>query len=157
MLLLFFFFILIFFGYYLFSNFSKQSSSFTSLPPQIFKAPFLLFGTWIAWQTRNVFIPALNDSKWIGISIYNISGVSLTFVPLIFILGDNVNAVFLVSSLSIIISITSILILLFFPKFYAMYKGLEKEWTDTMYTGKSKSAPSEKVSTVYLYLNVIHV
>ena len=32
----------------------------------------LLFGTCLNWETRNVTIPALNDSKYIGMSVYSV-------------------------------------------------------------------------------------
>jgi hypothetical protein len=35
--------------------------------------PFLkVFGAFLAWETRNVQIPALNDSKYVGMSVYNV-------------------------------------------------------------------------------------
>lgn len=32
----------------------------------------ILFGAFLAWQTRKVSIPELNDSRWIGMCIYNV-------------------------------------------------------------------------------------
>ena len=37
-----------------------------------YKGILLLFGVFLVWETRNVTIPALNDSKYIGISVYNV-------------------------------------------------------------------------------------
>jgi gamma-aminobutyric acid type B receptor len=31
-----------------------------------------VFGAFLAWETRNVQIPALNDSKYVGMSVYNV-------------------------------------------------------------------------------------
>lgn len=31
-----------------------------------------IFGAFLAWETRNVSIPALNDSKHVGLSVYNV-------------------------------------------------------------------------------------
>jgi len=31
-----------------------------------------VFGCFLAWETRNVSIAALNDSKYIGLSVYNV-------------------------------------------------------------------------------------
>ncbi|XP_068719993.1 gamma-aminobutyric acid type B receptor subunit 2-like [Montipora capricornis] len=47
----------------------------------IFKGIFLLFGVFLAWETRNVNYAELNDSKNIGVAVYNIflfSGLSIT-------------------------------------------------------------------------------
>lgn len=52
----------------------------------IFYLPnFQLFGCFLAWETRAVNVPALNDSKYIGMSVYLVVvmcvvGLSLAFV-----------------------------------------------------------------------------
>jgi gamma-aminobutyric acid type B receptor len=49
----------------------------------IYKGLLLAFGTFLAWETRNIDIPALNDSKLIGFCVYNI--VIICFVSHFFI------------------------------------------------------------------------
>lgn len=44
-----------------------------------------VFGAFLAWETRHVSIPALNDSQHIGLSVYNvlimcIMGAAITLV-----------------------------------------------------------------------------
>ncbi|XP_071803868.1 gamma-aminobutyric acid type B receptor subunit 1-like isoform X1 [Asterias amurensis] len=48
----------------------------------------LVFGAFLAWETRKVSIPALNDSKYIGICVYNILILSFIGAPVSFILED---------------------------------------------------------------------
>ena len=36
------------------------------------KGILLIFGVFLAWETRNVRYPALNDSKNIGLALYNV-------------------------------------------------------------------------------------
>lgn len=36
----------------------------------VLKGLLMLFGCFLAWETRAVNVPALNDSKYIGISVY---------------------------------------------------------------------------------------
>ena len=43
----------------------------------IFTALFLIFGIFFAWETRKVRIEALNDSKEIGICVYNVMIMSV--------------------------------------------------------------------------------
>ena len=42
-----------------------------------YKGILLLFGLFLAWETRNVTIPALNDSKYIRMSVYNVVVLSI--------------------------------------------------------------------------------
>lgn len=41
----------------------------------------LLFGAYLAWETRHVHIQALNDSKLIGLSVYNVVVLFSVVVP----------------------------------------------------------------------------
>ncbi|EDV28625.1 uncharacterized protein TRIADDRAFT_20304 [Trichoplax adhaerens] len=41
-----------------------------------YKFLFLLFGAFLAWETRNVHIRELNDSRYIGMSVYNVFVIS---------------------------------------------------------------------------------
>ena len=34
--------------------------------------PFQILGCFLAWETRRVNVPALNDSKYIGMSVYGV-------------------------------------------------------------------------------------
>jgi len=43
-----------------------------------YKGLLLLFGVYMAWETRNVKIPALNDSQYIGFNVYSVGKPPLT-------------------------------------------------------------------------------
>ena len=45
-----------------------------------YKALLLIFGLFLAWQTKNVQLPGLNDSKLIALSVYNV----VIFVTILF-------------------------------------------------------------------------
>ncbi|XP_072029936.1 gamma-aminobutyric acid type B receptor subunit 2-like [Amphiura filiformis] len=75
----------------------------------------LIFGAFLAWETRKVTVPALNDSKYIGVSVYNIVILSFVGVPVSLIL-DDVNANYLIISLFIFFAATVTLCLVFIPK-----------------------------------------
>lgn len=51
-----------------------------------FKNFFQIFGCFLAWETRAVNVPALNDSKYIGMCVYNVVVMSVIGVSLAFIL-----------------------------------------------------------------------
>ena len=80
------------------------------------KGVLLLFGVYMAWETRHVKIPALNDSQYIGMNIYNVVLSSITVVALSNVLSDRPTLSYTVVSAFIIFSTTGMLCLLFLPK-----------------------------------------
>ncbi|XP_066017457.1 gamma-aminobutyric acid type B receptor subunit 2 [Pocillopora verrucosa] len=81
----------------------------------IYKGILLLFGVFLAWETRNVHYAELNDSKNIGVAVYNIllfSGLSITAE---FVLS-NYNAKRIFNNSLIHLCTTMVLGLVFLPK-----------------------------------------
>ena len=79
------------------------------------KGILLMFGVFLAWETRNVHYPALNDSKNIGLAVYNVFMFSclalvvefvVTYPPLEMLVGRSITFV----------GTTSTICLLFVPK-----------------------------------------
>lgn len=75
-----------------------------------------IFGCFLAWETREVSIPALNDSKYIGMSVYNVVIMCVSGVPISFIIRDQLDASYLIIGLFIIFCTTITLCLVFVPK-----------------------------------------
>lgn len=82
------------------------------LPP----SPPQLFGCFLAWETRNVSIPALNDSKYIGMSVYNVGIMCIIGAAVSFLTRDQPNVQFCIVALVIIFCSTITLCLVFVPK-----------------------------------------
>ncbi|VIO96229.1 Uncharacterized protein BM_BM7432 [Brugia malayi] len=80
------------------------------------KGLLMLLGCFLAWETRRVNVPALNDSKYIGMSVYSVVVTCLLGLPLVYILKDRVNEAHILGSLFIIFCTTLILCLVFVPK-----------------------------------------
>ena len=78
--------------------------------------PFQLFGAFLAWETRQVQIPALNDSKYVGMSVYNVAIMCILGVAVTFVLKDEQTASFVIISVFIIFCTTLTLCLVFVPK-----------------------------------------
>jgi len=81
----------------------------------LFKGALLLFGVFLAWETRNVHYAELNDSRNIGVAVYNIllfSGVSITAE---FVLSD-LMARRIFNNSVIYLCATMVLGLVFIPK-----------------------------------------
>ena len=79
-------------------------------------SPLQLFGAFLAWETRQVQIPALNDSKYVGMSLYNVGIMCVLGVAVNFVLQDHQNASFIIISIFIIFCTTGTLCLVFVPK-----------------------------------------
>ncbi|CAK9296377.1 unnamed protein product, partial [Gordionus sp. m RMFG-2023] len=81
-----------------------------------YKGVLMLFGCFLAWETRHVTIPALNDSKYIGISVYNIMLLCIVGSAVSFVLKNEQSTSFLLLSIFIMLGTTITLCLVFVPK-----------------------------------------
>ena len=75
-----------------------------------------IFGCFLAWETRSVSIPALNDSKYVGMSVYNVVIMCVSGVPISFIIQDRQDAAYLITGIFVIFCTTITLMLVFVPK-----------------------------------------
>uniref|UniRef100_A0A914DKM6 Gamma-aminobutyric acid type B receptor subunit 2 n=1 Tax=Acrobeloides nanus TaxID=290746 RepID=A0A914DKM6_9BILA len=82
----------------------------------VIKGMLMIFGCFLAWETRAVNVPALNDSKYIGMSVYNVVVMCVIGLSLTFILQERVNEAFALTSFFIIFCTTLTLSLVFVPK-----------------------------------------
>lgn len=76
----------------------------------------LLFGAYLAWETRKVHISALNDSKLIGLSVYNVIIPCILVIPILGIVFDQPTIQFVLTSFLTIFCTTFTLGLVFVPK-----------------------------------------
>ncbi|XP_075256427.1 gamma-aminobutyric acid type B receptor subunit 2-like isoform X3 [Convolutriloba macropyga] len=81
-----------------------------------YKGLTMLFGCFLAWETRSVTIPALNDSKYIGINVYVVMLVCLVSIGVSSVIDDADHSFILLSTL-ILFATTITLCLVFVPKF----------------------------------------
>ncbi|XP_067936767.1 gamma-aminobutyric acid type B receptor subunit 2-like [Watersipora subatra] len=81
-----------------------------------YKGLLLVAGCWFAWNTRKVTVAALNDSKFIGLSVYNVVIMCGTAVAISQILSDKPDEAYLVVGLLIIVCTSTTLCLVFVPK-----------------------------------------
>lgn len=83
----------------------------------IYKGLLLVVGCYMAWETRHVKVPALNDSQYIGMSVYNVVITSIIVVALANIIpADRYTLTFVLVSTLIFVSTTTTLCILFVPK-----------------------------------------
>ena len=75
----------------------------------------LVFGVFLAWETRNVHIPALNDSKNIGLAAYNVFMFSTLAIVTQFLETDPLTRT-LFGRIIVFVGTTSTICLMFVPK-----------------------------------------
>ncbi|KHJ92802.1 7 transmembrane receptor [Oesophagostomum dentatum] len=94
---------------------SRYSAVFQAILYAI-KGVLMILGCFLAWETRHVNVPALNDSKYIGMSVYNVVVMSTLGLSISVILQERVNEAFALACFFIIFSTTLTLCLVFVPK-----------------------------------------
>ncbi|EZA52652.1 Gamma-aminobutyric acid type B receptor subunit [Ooceraea biroi] len=87
-----------------------------------YKGLLMIFGAFLAWETRHVSIPALNDSKYVGMSVYNVVIMCVTGAAISFVLTDKQDAMFIMLSVFIIFCSTATLCLVFIPKVIELHR-----------------------------------
>lgn len=80
-----------------------------------FKGILLIFGVFLAWETRNVTYPSLNDSKNIGLAVYNVFMFSCLAIVTEFVVTYPPLQILVVRCI-VFVGTTSTISLLFVPK-----------------------------------------
>ncbi|CAH1794092.1 unnamed protein product [Owenia fusiformis] len=102
------------------------------------KGLLLMFGIFFAWQTRKVTLVALNDSKEIGLCVYNVMVMAAVGVPVVnFMDSEQVDILYGLEATCIILCTTVTLLLVFASKMYSIY-----QYGDHM-TGNRRVVPSD--------------
>ena len=81
-----------------------------------FSGLLLLFGAFLAWETRNVSYSELNDSRNIAISVYTILISSLVGIPVLIYVKEYPDFTFCIASFFVFISMSVTIALIFLPK-----------------------------------------
>ncbi|KAM3963605.1 gamma-aminobutyric acid type B receptor subunit 3 [Aphomia sociella] len=92
-----------------------------------YKGLLLIVGVYMAWETRHVKISALNDSKYIGISVYSVVITSTSVVVIGTIISERATLAYITITSLILITTTSTLCLLFLPKIVAIMRNAEED------------------------------
>ncbi|XP_074654114.1 gamma-aminobutyric acid type B receptor subunit 1-like [Tubulanus polymorphus] len=81
-----------------------------------YKGLLLMFGILLAYETRSVKIKQVNDSRFVGMSIYNVVVLSIITAPVTIIIKDQQDASFAFVALAIILCCFLSMGLVFVPK-----------------------------------------
>ncbi|XP_042907012.1 gamma-aminobutyric acid type B receptor subunit 1 isoform X3 [Parasteatoda tepidariorum] len=81
-----------------------------------YKGLLLIFGIFLAYETRSVKIKHLNDSRLVGMSIYNVVVLCLITAPVTLVINSQADATFAFVALAIIVCSFLSMALIFIPK-----------------------------------------
>ncbi|EEB17707.1 class C metabotropic glutamate-like G-protein coupled receptor GPRgbb1, putative [Pediculus humanus corporis] len=81
-----------------------------------YKGLVLLFGLFLAYETRSIKVKQINDSRYVGMSIYNVVVFCLITAPVCMVIASQQDASFAFVSLSIIFCCFLSMALIFTPK-----------------------------------------
>ncbi|XP_072035545.1 gamma-aminobutyric acid type B receptor subunit 1-like [Amphiura filiformis] len=98
------------------------------------KAVLLTFGVFLAWETRNIRVSELNDSKYIAISVYTVAVILAVLIPSLNLIFLDVNLYFIILATALIFINTTVLCLVFLPKTLLLWKSQGKDIRITMMT-----------------------
>ncbi|XP_033638560.1 uncharacterized protein LOC117299207 [Asterias rubens] len=92
-----------------------------------YKGLLLLFGAFLAWETRQVTIPALNDSKLIGMSVYNVVILCIVGLAINLVLGQDTQTLFIFNSSISMFCTTLTILIVFLPKVISVLKNSKQD------------------------------
>jgi gamma-aminobutyric acid type B receptor len=85
------------------------------------------YGSFLSWKTRNVTISALNDSRYIGLSVYIVFICCTLGSLVIFIPSEQIQFSYFLRSFFIVICTTATVCLVFVPKVKYFKMNLKKK------------------------------
>ncbi|XXQ31077.1 G-protein coupled receptors family 3 profile domain-containing protein [Plasmodiophora brassicae] len=101
----------------------------------VYKGLLVGVGAILALKTSHVNIPALNDSRQIGLAIYTSGLISVIVIPILgFIQPGQPDASLLLGGFAIFLATTATLLILFVPKIVAVFSGIAQQQTETHHT-----------------------
>jgi gamma-aminobutyric acid type B receptor len=81
-----------------------------------YKGVILAFGLFLAYETRSIKVKQINDSRYVGMSIYNVVVLCVITTPVTMIIASQQDASFAFTALSIIFCSFLSMALIFVPK-----------------------------------------
>ncbi|XP_033643403.1 gamma-aminobutyric acid type B receptor subunit 1-like [Asterias rubens] len=92
----------------------------------------LIFGLFLAYETRNMTVRDLNDSRYVGMAIYNVAVLCIITAPVTIIIRSQQDAVFGFAALTVVFCSSITLILIFVPKMLYIHKNPDGVYTKNM-------------------------
>ncbi|XP_071477852.1 gamma-aminobutyric acid type B receptor subunit 2-like [Diadema antillarum] len=93
------------------------------------KGILLMFGIFLAWETRDVTVTDLNDSHYIALSVYTVAVTMAVAVPTLTMFVYRVDLSFIIFSCAILVANTVVLCLVFVPKVWPLLRNVSVDRT----------------------------
>nr|XP_006819242.1 PREDICTED: gamma-aminobutyric acid type B receptor subunit 2-like [Saccoglossus kowalevskii] len=125
------------------------------------KGLLLIFGAFLAWETRNVTVPALNDSKYIGASVYNVLILAFVGVAISLLIQQQATAYYALMSMFIFFATTLTQCMVFVPKIKSRNEVqpsgtmLTATWKDSSETQKTKHDKERKLADMAKEIRIL--
>lgn len=81
-----------------------------------YKGLILVFGLFLAYETRSIKVKQINDSRYVGMSIYNVVVLCLITAPVAMVIASQQDASFAFIALAVIFCCFLSMLLIFVPK-----------------------------------------
>ncbi|XP_037911823.1 gamma-aminobutyric acid type B receptor subunit 1 isoform X3 [Hermetia illucens] len=94
---------------------SKRNSMWLGLVYS-YKGLILVFGLFLAYETRSIKVKQINDSRYVGMSIYNVVVLCLITAPVAMVIASQQDASFAFIALAVIFCCFLSMLLIFVPK-----------------------------------------
>ncbi|KAL8578950.1 hypothetical protein ACOMHN_001912 [Nucella lapillus] len=95
-----------------------------------YKGILLIFGIFLAYETRSVKLKQVNDSRFVGMSIYNVVVLCVITAPISLIIGNQQDATFAFVSLAIVLCSFLSMGLIFVPKMLELSQHPQRDGQD---------------------------
>lgn len=87
-----------------------------------YKGLVLVFGLFLAYETRSIKVKQINDSRYVGMSIYNVVVLCLITAPVTMVIASQQDASFAFVALALIFCCFLSMALIFVPKVSLLYR-----------------------------------
>ncbi|CAF3273058.1 unnamed protein product [Rotaria socialis] len=119
------------------------------------KGLLMFYGSFLSWKTRHVTMPALNDSRYIGLSVYIVFICCTLGSLVIFIPSEQMQFSYFLRSFFIVICTTATVCLVFVPKIIEVYRDPHSKKRQPKVTNRLHPNQGRPIVLTMQHLNAI--
>lgn len=119
-----------------------------------FKGLILVFGLFLAYETRSIKVKQINDSRYVGMSIYNVVVLCLITAPVAMVIASQQDASFVFMALAVIFCCFLSMLLIFVPKVCIVFSANSKN-IFSFFFSQTKKSDCAVVHNCFQYIKCI--
>ncbi|CAF3496543.1 unnamed protein product [Rotaria sp. Silwood1] len=119
----------------------------------LYKGLLMFYGSFLSWKTRQVTIPALNDSRYIGLSVYIVFICCTLGSLVVFIPSEQMQLSYFLRSFFIVICTTATVCLVFVPKVIEVYRDPHSKKKQPKITNRLQGNNARPIKLTIQHLN----